>query len=297
MRSKPVDAPRSASDVRQRGVVVQARRRASSRSPSASASTSSADCWPKPGRPSMSPSTRSTFQRRTRLAQRTGDALERLHAAFGVDEGAGGLGERRDRQQHVGDVGGGVAERRHRDDQARAAERGARGGGVGGVELGLDVQQEQRLHRLRQHLAGVQAARARQRVDQLRADVVAGLAEVAAGGAGGVGDPLRQRQQRRGLRMLRGGVAQQHGLGARRLSSEAAMASACGVHSPANGAAAALRLGDAMRDVGQRARPSRSARPCSCVATGISQSSASALTLWISAPWRAAWRRRCANSG
>jgi hypothetical protein len=42
--------------------------------------------------------------RRPRVAARLDDAVEALHAPFGVDEGARGLGERRDRQQHVGDV-------------------------------------------------------------------------------------------------------------------------------------------------------------------------------------------------
>ena len=41
---------------------------------------------------------------RPRVAERLDDAVEALHAAFGVDEGARRFGERRDRQQHVGDV-------------------------------------------------------------------------------------------------------------------------------------------------------------------------------------------------
>jgi hypothetical protein len=56
---------------------------------------------------------------RARITLRLDDAGEALRAAFGIDEGAGRLGERGDRQQHVGVVDGGVLERGERDHQAR----------------------------------------------------------------------------------------------------------------------------------------------------------------------------------
>jgi hypothetical protein len=87
----------------------------------------------------------------------------------------------------------------------QAAPRGA----GGGVELRFVVQQEHGLQAAGQHLAGVQAALPRQRVHQLRADGVGGFGEVADGGAGLLADPVRQRQQRRSVGMVRGGVAQQ----------------------------------------------------------------------------------------
>ena len=79
-------------------------RRPCATSPSASARTSSEVSNSKPGEAEQVAEHAQHLPRRPRLAERLDDAVEALHAAFGVDEGAGGLGERRDRQQHVGDV-------------------------------------------------------------------------------------------------------------------------------------------------------------------------------------------------
>ncbi len=56
----------------------------------------------EPGSPSRLPSTRSTFQAGRASPSGCTRGVEALRAAFGVDEGAGGFGERRDRQHHVG---------------------------------------------------------------------------------------------------------------------------------------------------------------------------------------------------
>ena len=58
----------------------------------------------KPARPSRLPSTRSTFQAGRASPSGLTTPWKLCSAAFGIDEGAGGFGERRDRQQHVGDV-------------------------------------------------------------------------------------------------------------------------------------------------------------------------------------------------
>jgi hypothetical protein len=94
--------------------------------------------------------------RRPRLADRLDDAEKTLHRAFGIDEGARRLGERRNRKQHVGVVDRGVTERRHRHHQASTLQRGARSRRVGTVVRGLTVQQPQRIHGLRQHLPSMQ---------------------------------------------------------------------------------------------------------------------------------------------
>jgi hypothetical protein len=71
----------------------------------------------------------------------------KLCAAFGVDEGAGGFGERRDRQQHVGVVGT-VLEGRHHHDHLGLVQRGTRGLRVVAVQFRLGVQQQVGLARL-----------------------------------------------------------------------------------------------------------------------------------------------------
>jgi hypothetical protein len=80
-----------------------------------------------------------------------------------------------------------------------------------------------RLQAAGQHLRGVQAAGSRQRLHHLRAHRVGRLGQVAHAGAGLLADPLGQRQQAAGGRMLRRGVAQQHGLALAR----SALATAC----------------------------------------------------------------------
>ena len=82
-------------------------------------------------------------------------------------------------------------ERRQRDDQLGAvpAPR-ARPRGSAASSAGSTLQQQQRLQRLRQHLAGVQAAGAGQRADELGADAVGRFAEVADAGAGLLADPV-----------------------------------------------------------------------------------------------------------
>jgi hypothetical protein len=83
--------------------------------------------------------------------------VEALHAAFGVDEAAGGLGERRDGQQHVGVRHHGILERVSATT-IPAFQRGPGRGSVRRIQHRLGVQQQQRLHRLGQHLARVQPA-------------------------------------------------------------------------------------------------------------------------------------------
>ncbi len=79
------------------------------------------------------------------------DAVERLHAALAVDEGAGGLGERRDRQQHVGVLAcrGGTGSSRRRSPPAPARPRAATG--LAQSNSGLGVQQQVGLARIGEH--------------------------------------------------------------------------------------------------------------------------------------------------
>ena len=50
------------------------------------------------------------------------------------------------------------------------------------------------------------------RTNELRANGVCGFSQIAKGSARFLRDPLRQRQQARGLPMVRGRIAEQHGL-------------------------------------------------------------------------------------
>ncbi len=61
-----------------------------------------------------------------RLAQRPDHTQKLCSRPSVLTKDAGGLGERRDRQQHVRVVERAVPERRHRDDELRAAHRGER---------------------------------------------------------------------------------------------------------------------------------------------------------------------------
>ena len=188
----------------------------------------------KPARPSRLPSTRSTFQAGRVSPSGLTTPWKLCTRPSALTKLPGGLGERRDRQQHVGDVGGGVLERRQRHHQPGARQRRARRGGIGGVEHRLDVEQQQRLHRLRrQHLAGVQPAVAGQRADQLRADPVGRFAEVADRGAG---------------------------LFARSTAPAPASCDACGCCAAALPSSTALRS-PLSSDVGDRPARSRSDRP------------------------------------
>ena len=89
------------------------RRAAISTPCSASARTSSALPSSNPGNPSRLPSTRRTFQAGRVSPSGLHHAHEALQTPFGADEGAGGLGERGDRQQHMRVVERAVLERRH----------------------------------------------------------------------------------------------------------------------------------------------------------------------------------------
>ena len=143
-----------------------------------------------------------------RVALRLHDALELLHAPLAVDERAGGLGERRDRQQDVR-VRLAVRIRAHHDDEVRLFERTARGHGIGEVELGFGVQQHVRLARIREHRVHVHAAGLRMRARDMRADGVRGLAEEAERGAGRLRQQLRQRVDLRGVEMLHRIISEQ----------------------------------------------------------------------------------------
>ena len=136
--------------------------------------------------------------------------MEALHPGIGIHECARGFAERRNRQHHVGKFVCDVLERGHHDDHLGSLHCNARGSRVGGVECGFDVQQHEGLQcRTGQHLTRVQAAALRHRANELRADGIGGLGQVADAGTGLRADPVREREQRAGLRVLRRRVAQQ----------------------------------------------------------------------------------------
>jgi hypothetical protein len=83
---------------------------------------------------------------------------------------------------------------------------------VGGVERGLDVEQQHRLQPAprAEHAPGIEPARKRQCAGELRADAIGGVAEVADARAGLFTEPVREREQRRSARMLGSGVAEQN---------------------------------------------------------------------------------------
>ena len=133
--------------------------------------------------------------RRPRVAARLDDAVEALHAAFGVDEGARRLGERRDRQQHVGDVVRRGLNGAQRDDHLGAGRaRRARAAPSAASSAGSMFSSRHALSGAPAPsiCAGVQAACAGQRADELRADGVAAVGELAEGRAGLLADPARQ---------------------------------------------------------------------------------------------------------
>jgi hypothetical protein len=99
------------------------------------------------------------------LPGRTGVALgldhtvEALHAAFGIDEGAGGFGEGSNGQHHVGVFQGrGVLESGHEDHQAGLFEGGQDQLRVGAVEFRFQTHQHIALLRLLEHGASVGSA-------------------------------------------------------------------------------------------------------------------------------------------
>ena len=136
---------------------------------------------------------------------------------------------------------------------APAQRLGARAGG--GVELRLGVQQEQRLQAAGQHLARVQAALARQRVDQLRADGVGGL---------GRGSRRRRRSARRSIAPAPAAKSQSGGAPrrcpgrwpcARRTAAKRRCALAASVGVALQRRLRALLVADGGGDVGQRLHP------------------------------------------
>ena len=130
-----------------------ARRGASRRRPARPA----VDSKSKPGRPSRLPSTRSTFQAGRVSPSGLTTRVEALHAAFGVDEGARRLGERRDRQQHVAEFEVGL-ERAQGDDHLRLRQAASRGRAPAAESNTGSVLSSSAAFRPAEHLAGVQAA-------------------------------------------------------------------------------------------------------------------------------------------
>ena len=253
----------------------------------------------KPGRPSRLPSTRSTFQAGrvspsglttpwklcTRPSALTKVPEVSVNGAIGSSTSANvevGL-ERGQRDDHLG-----LRQRRRPRRRRRPSRAPARCSAAAAPSAPP-----------RQHLAGVQAAVAGQRADELRADGVGGFGQVAdawrrsarrsswpapaarrpadaARRRCRAGWPCARRQQRRGDRL------------ARRRS-----ALPCGRRRDALGRA------DRGGDVGQRLQPSRSARRRCCVRhrhQPVVVARACRL-VHLARRLRAAWRRRCANSG
>ena len=98
------------------------------------------------------------FPPRTRFAERLHATGKALDGAFHIDERAGGLGKRADRQHHVCVLErSAMLERTHRDDELRLFQRRKRARRIVAVEVGLDAQQEISLERLGNHLRRVLA--------------------------------------------------------------------------------------------------------------------------------------------
>ena len=254
----------------------------------------------EPGQPEQRCRARAAPSSRARLAERLHDAVERLHAALAVDERAGGLGERRDRQQHVG-VLRAVPERRQHDDELGLLERGARRDRIGAVELGLGA-----------------AARGRPCADR-RASPARSARPAAAA--------RRRRSRRRCSRprsrqpSVRAGDARPAPAPAR---SSCDASGCCSAKLPSRIALRSPRRAGSRRspaprrrlDAGQRRRapacprpapPRRRSRPARAAAAtarrrtsarrGISESSSTECSIETCAPFFAAWRSRCASSG
>ena len=159
----------------------------------------------------------------TRVAERPHRAVEALRAAFAVDEGAGGFGERRDRQH---------ARRRTPCAPLRYGENAmtvsACASAVDGwLRIRACRTRARRssssigLARLLDHLPRVQAALPRQRAGEIAADRVGRLGQHAERRAGRLRDPLRPRVQLGRLRMLHGRVAEQDRLALARQQARA----------------------------------------------------------------------------
>ena len=137
--------------------------------------------------------------------------METLQPPLGVDEAARGFAERTDRQQHIADVEIGLEGTERNHGLCRLQPLLGRLP-CGAIPLGLHLQQDGCLEHALHHLPGIQSAGLRQRAHALRPDGVGGFREVTETCTSLRGNPLRQRQQAGRLRMMRRGIAQQHGL-------------------------------------------------------------------------------------
>jgi hypothetical protein len=79
-----------------------------------------------------------------------------LHPAFRIDEGAGSLGPRGNRQQHIGVVQRPALVGRHHDDEVGTLDGLHGSDWIMGIEFGLDAEQQVGAQRLGQHLLGIQ---------------------------------------------------------------------------------------------------------------------------------------------
>ena len=167
-----------------------------------------------------------------RVADEVGRGVEALPAAFGVDERAGRLGERADRQQHVGDVEQLVGNERREGDDGGAAQRRQRRGAFREILRRLDAEQDVGVARRLEHRARVEAvardalaagAAMRSRAGQRRTRGVGAFAQVAERRARDGCEAGRERAQLGVLRMALRDLAEQHerGLARERLRRRA----------------------------------------------------------------------------
>ena len=180
---------------------------ATSRPPRHAARTCSMVSKSKPGLPSRLPSTRSTFQPGRVSPSGFTVACEALHPAFGVDEAARGLGEGRDRQQHVGVVEVGLpgAQADHEVGVLRAPARAARASAQSSSGSTLSSR--------KLFLARARCRQVHPRVGnagEVAADRVGRFAEDAERRFD-AGQRLRRGVDLRRLRVLQGEVAEEHG--------------------------------------------------------------------------------------
>ena len=116
--------------------------------------------------------------RGTRLAERLDDTVEALHATFGVDEGARGLGKRRDGQKDISAIARGIGKRRECDHEFGLLEGRHRTRGISQVAIGFDMHQQASLERTVEHGRRVASSIDGQRVDELRSDGVGRRSQV-----------------------------------------------------------------------------------------------------------------------
>jgi hypothetical protein len=144
-----------------------------------------------------------------RVALRLHDRVERLRAAFHVDEGAGGLGEGRDRQHHMRRFRRRIAVGREHHAEFGIPQRLQRGGAH--VQVRFQPHREIAAPRLLDHGARIERARLRHGAGEVCAHGVGAVGKHADLGARDAADLLRDGVEDREIGMLLRVVAEEDG--------------------------------------------------------------------------------------